>query len=144
MRISGRPSLSQIGVFLYIGGQTRYRRSGFEAQESTTHLKNSDKMGSTLCEMLTAVEEESHKKLVMQLKTQTLEEGWTARIDCGKIDNFVQMITWALVIKGRSRQFVGFILFRTLESPIRVKTFGTSTETTDDDIDIAKILIAFC
>jgi hypothetical protein len=82
--------------------------------------KNSVKTGSVLWYKLGA-SAASDRKFEMQLKMQTVEESLTALIVCCKTGNFVQIRTWASLIKGRSRQLVGFILFRTLESPINVK-----------------------
>ena len=68
-------------------------------------------------------------KFEMQLKMQTLQSSDTDDNDWGKIAIFEQKCTFAADIKGRSRQFVGFIWFRTFESPIREKTRDTDITT---------------
>jgi hypothetical protein len=74
--------------------------------------------------MLVEVEGESHRKLVKQLKTQTLDSARMLLRVCGKTAAVVQIKTWADDIKGRSWQFVSFMWDRTFESPMRVKTRG--------------------
>jgi hypothetical protein len=93
-----------------------------EEQDSVTRRKKSVRTGSTRCDKDTQVDEESHRKLVMQLRTQTFDSDLTAWRDWDRTASFVQINTCAFDIRGRSRQFVAFMLFRTLESPIREKT----------------------
>ena len=76
-KISGRPSLYQIGVSRYIGGQMRNWTSGLELAKPPNLVKKSTKIGSTRTVMVFDPAEDV-RKFVTQDKMHTFD---SERID---------------------------------------------------------------
>jgi hypothetical protein len=92
-----------------MGGTTKYLRSGNSAAAEVIFSKTSRKMGSTRKETGEPASDEDVKKLVRQDTMQTLV---SPRMDLRLSERTArrpQGTTWHPDIRGRLRQFVGFM-----------------------------------
>ena len=108
IRISGSPSRYQIGDLLYMGGQTKKVKSGRASQHWLNFSRNSSITGSERMD----TESEAGElvmKLVMQDMMQRFDSGRMEPNAAERRDKRPHGMTWAPVIRGRSRQFIGFM-----------------------------------
>ena len=108
-----------MGDSRYIGGQTRHFRSGLVVRRLSILAKKSRKMGSTRRDTLEAPST-LVKKLVTQEKMQMVASALICLMASVSTSRRPHCRTWALDIRGRSRQLMGFMCLFTFESPMIV------------------------
>ena len=98
--ISGSPSRYQTGKERYIGGESRYQRSGLDPQASIRAVLKSWSTGSTRL-WTEAGPSASHKMLVTHAMMQAVEVSRTFSRVGTKMDALPQLRTWAPVNSQR-------------------------------------------
>ena len=124
VRISGSPSLYQIGLVRYIGGEMRYSREGLARQLSATASLMSWRVDWMRWDTEDGPSHEA-RKFVTHARMQTLEDSRTWVNDSTRFSKWPHEITWADLMEARALVLVLLTLLRTFESPRREKTRAT-------------------